>query len=145
MGKRLGSWRLGVGSSRRIERIRVHRYDRVAGVEIDGDDVEATWTVMEAMAREVVDRHLRHTPLLPAGNRGRAAAEFFAAKFDRPCRFAGAEGPAALLSDASRCHALMGPPPVSSDRLLELVAAWVLAGGESLNKATHFEVADGRF
>jgi nucleoside-diphosphate-sugar epimerase len=75
----------------------------------------------------------------------RAAAEFFAAKFDRPCRFEGTEGPAALLSDASRCHALMGPPLVSSDRLMELVAAWVKAGGASLNKATHFEVADGRF
>jgi nucleoside-diphosphate-sugar epimerase len=75
----------------------------------------------------------------------RTAAEFFAAKFDRPCHFEGAEGPAALLSDASRCHALMGPPSVSADRLMELVAAWVKAGGASLDKATHFEVADGRF
>ena len=33
---------------------------------------------MEAMAREVVDRHLRHSPLLPAGDRLSAAAEFFA-------------------------------------------------------------------
>ena len=75
----------------------------------------------------------------------REAAEFFAARFGRPCNFAGAEGPAALLSDASRCHSLLGPPEVTTAQLLELVAVWVAAGGTSLNKATHFEVADGRF
>ena len=75
----------------------------------------------------------------------RATAEFFAARFRRPCRFEGKEGPAALLSDASKCHTLMEPPEVSADQLLELVAAWVEAGGVSLNKATHFEVADGGF
>jgi len=75
----------------------------------------------------------------------RAAAEFFAARFERPCRWEGAEGPAALLSDASKCHTLLGPPGVSADQLLELVAAWVQAGGVSLNKATRFEVVDGRF
>jgi nucleoside-diphosphate-sugar epimerase len=77
--------------------------------------------------------------------RVRAVAEYFAARFNRPCRFAGEEGPAALLSDASASHALMGPPEVSSEKLMELVAGWVEAGGESLNKPTHFEVADGRF
>ena len=75
----------------------------------------------------------------------RAAAEFFAARFERPCRFENSEGPTALLSDASKCHALMGPPDVSTDQLMKLVAAWIEAGGVSLNKATHFEVADGGF
>ena len=75
----------------------------------------------------------------------RASAQFFAAKFERSCRFENSEGPTALLSDASRCHALMGPPDVSTDQLMDLVAAWVGAGGVSLNKATHFEVADGGF
>ena len=75
----------------------------------------------------------------------RSVAEFFAAKFGRPCQFQGSDGPAALLSDASRSHSLMGPPEMSSDQLLNLVASWVASGGVSLNKATHFEVADGRF
>ena len=75
----------------------------------------------------------------------RAAAEFFATRFRRPCRFEGTEGLAALVSDASRSHSLMGPPEMPADQLLELVAAWVEAGGMSLSKATHFEVADGRF
>ena len=40
----------------------------------------------------------------------RDAAEFFAARFARPCRFQGDRGPVALLSDASAAAALMGPP-----------------------------------
>jgi nucleoside-diphosphate-sugar epimerase len=75
----------------------------------------------------------------------RDAAEFFAARFGCPCVFADTEGPVALLSDASRCHSLLGPPEVHTGRLLEHVAAWVAAGGVSLGKPTHFEVADGRF
>ena len=75
----------------------------------------------------------------------RAAAEFFASRFQRPCRFAGVEGRAALLSNASVSHRLLGPPEVSADELMNLVAEWVKAGGESLDKPTRFEVADGRF
>jgi nucleoside-diphosphate-sugar epimerase len=75
----------------------------------------------------------------------RAAAEFFAARFQRPCRFTGVEGKVALLSDAAASHALLGPPAVAEETLLEMVAAWVERGGESLDKPTHFEVADGKF
>ncbi len=75
----------------------------------------------------------------------RRAAEYFAARFGRPCRFDGVEGGVALLSDASACHALMGAPDVSLGRLMEMAADWVQGGGESLNKPTHFETANGRF
>ena len=75
----------------------------------------------------------------------RDAAEFFAERFARACRFQGAPGPVALLSDASAAAGLMGPPSVDTARLMELVAEWVAAGGASLNKPTHFEVADGKF
>jgi nucleoside-diphosphate-sugar epimerase len=75
----------------------------------------------------------------------RDAAEFFAARFAQPCRFHGTAGPVALLSDASAAAALMGPPAVTAARLMELVAEWVRSGGVSLNKPTHFEVADGKF
>ena len=75
----------------------------------------------------------------------RYAAEFFARRFQRPCRFDGVEGATALLSDASLSHKLLGAPEVSLDGLLNLVADWIEAGGESLDKPTHFEVADGRF
>ncbi len=73
------------------------------------------------------------------------AAEFFSRRFQRPCRFEGAEGIVALLSDASVSHSIMGPPKISLDTLLNIVADWIEAGGENLDKPTHFEVSDGRF
>jgi hypothetical protein len=39
----------------------------------------------------------------------------------------------------------LGPPEVPLERLLAWVAHWVRIGGTSLNKPTHFEVADGRY
>ena len=75
----------------------------------------------------------------------REAAEFFAARFGKKCTFTGTEGRLALLNDASACHALMGPPAVSTVELAEMASQWVASGGECLNKPTHFEVADGKF
>ena len=75
----------------------------------------------------------------------RSAADFFAERFGRPCAFRGEEGDLALLSESAAAHALMGPPSVNGARLMEMVADWVGAGGESLNKPTHFEVSDGKF
>ena len=75
----------------------------------------------------------------------RAVAEYFATRFGQACRFSSAEGSSALLSDASKCFSLLGPPLVSSEKLLDLQANWIAAGGPTLNKPTHFEVPDGRF
>jgi nucleoside-diphosphate-sugar epimerase len=60
-------------------------------------------------------------------------------------RFAGGEAETALLSDASRCHELFGPPAVGSSTLLEWTAAWVGRELPTLGKPTHFETRDGRF
>jgi nucleoside-diphosphate-sugar epimerase len=75
----------------------------------------------------------------------RDTANWFAARFGQACRFSGREGQAALLNDASACHTLLGAPEVRGEELMERVAAWIESGGESLDKPTHFEVADGRF
>jgi nucleoside-diphosphate-sugar epimerase len=75
----------------------------------------------------------------------RAAAEAFAKEFGRECRFQGREGGIALLSNASLCHSLLGPPSVPLAMLGGWVAKWISEGGESLNKPTHFEVVDGSF
>jgi dTDP-4-dehydrorhamnose reductase len=75
----------------------------------------------------------------------RETANFFAARFGKALRFTGVEGPVALLSDPRACHELLGPPTVTSVQLLEMVADWVAGGGPSLDKPTHFEVADGKF
>jgi hypothetical protein len=75
----------------------------------------------------------------------RDAAQLFARRFGREARFAGEEGPVALLSDASLCRERLGEPEVPLDRLMEWTAAWVEAGGRDLGKPTKFERSDGRF
>jgi nucleoside-diphosphate-sugar epimerase len=75
----------------------------------------------------------------------RETAEWFGSTFGRPPRFVNTEGPVALLSDSSRCRALLGEPGVPLAVLRQWVAHWVRAGGPSLGKPTHFEVTDGRY
>jgi nucleoside-diphosphate-sugar epimerase len=75
----------------------------------------------------------------------REMAQWFGAAFGRPPRFTNSEGPVALLSDSSRCRGRLGEPVVPLAVLRQWVAHWVQVGGSSLNKPTHFEVADGRF
>jgi nucleoside-diphosphate-sugar epimerase len=75
----------------------------------------------------------------------RETAEWFGSIFGRAPIFVNTEGPVALLSDSSRCRALLGEPTVPLRVLRQWVADWVRAGGTTLNKPTHFEVTDGRY
>jgi len=59
--------------------------------------------------------------------------------------FEGEASESALLSDASRCRGLFGPPEVGIDEMIDWVADWICAGGVVWNKPTHFEVRSGRF
>ncbi|MBI4558766.1 MAG: NAD(P)-dependent oxidoreductase [Candidatus Hydrogenedentes bacterium] len=64
---------------------------------------------------------------------------------DRQPVFSCTEASSALLSNAARCHCLFGYPDVSLHTMVEWVAQWVMAGSETLNKPTHFQVRDGKF
>ena len=75
----------------------------------------------------------------------RWAAKQFAARFGREAVFEGAETGSALLSNASLCQSVLGPPSVELEQLMEWVAHWVEIGGPSLNKPTHFEVKNGKY
>jgi nucleoside-diphosphate-sugar epimerase len=75
----------------------------------------------------------------------RRAAESFGRMFGREPVFEGDEGDRALLSNASLCHSLLGPPEAALEVLMHWVAHWVERGGVSLGKPTKFEVADGKF
>jgi len=55
------------------------------------------------------------------------------------------EGPTALLSDATRAYRVLGRPTVCWQEMVDWTAQWVMAGGETLDKPTHFEVRDGKF
>jgi hypothetical protein len=60
-------------------------------------------------------------------------------------RFEGSEAPDALLSNTTLAQSRFGSPTVSTNELIEWVAAWVARGGTRLGKATKFEVRDGRY
>lgn len=75
----------------------------------------------------------------------RRAAEFFGKQMKKAVLYEGEEGPDALLSNGQKSHALWGYPTVSLERMLHWIADWVMGGGASLNKPTHFENRKGDF
>jgi len=77
--------------------------------------------------------------------RVRDVAKQLGALMGKTPRFVGTEAATALLSNAQRTLARFGPPRVSADQLLRWVADWVMRGGPTLGKPTHFESREGRF
>jgi nucleoside-diphosphate-sugar epimerase len=75
----------------------------------------------------------------------RNVAHEFGRLFGREPIFAGSEAGDALLSDTTRAQSLWGPPSVSSTRLISWVAEWVMHGGVTLGRPTHFEQREGSF
>ena len=55
------------------------------------------------------------------------------------------EGSSALLSNATKAHALFGYPTVTPTEMMEWIADWIRQGGVMLNKPTHFQTRDGKF
>ncbi len=51
----------------------------------------------------------------------------------------------ALLSNASEYHRIFGYPKVTLKQMIEWVAHWILIGGPTWNKPTHYDVRNGRF
>lgn len=72
-------------------------------------------------------------------------ARALAERLGREVRFTGAPGERALLSNAGKMCAMFGYPKVSLNTLIEWQAQWLLSGGRTLNKPTHFETKDGVF
>ena len=60
-------------------------------------------------------------------------------------RFTGQEGSVALVSNSAKATAVFGPPTVSLERLIHWQAHWLLSGGRSLGKPTHFEETGGEY
>jgi nucleoside-diphosphate-sugar epimerase len=75
----------------------------------------------------------------------RQVATQLAAATGKKVRFAGTEAPTALLSDASRAAALLGPPPTPLERVIDWTADWMLRGQATLGKPTHFQTRDGKY
>jgi nucleoside-diphosphate-sugar epimerase len=75
----------------------------------------------------------------------RAVAQRFGEIFGKPPILEGQEAPTALLSNAARCHRLLGFPSVTADQMIEWTAHWIKIGGRTLDMPTHFESRDGKF
>jgi nucleoside-diphosphate-sugar epimerase len=75
----------------------------------------------------------------------RNIAHEFGRLFGRDPVLTGSEAGDALLSDTTRAQSLWGPPSVSSSRLIGWVADWVMHGGVTLGRPTHFEQREGSF
>ena len=75
----------------------------------------------------------------------REVAEKLAAIMKKDVRFAGEPGPTAYLNDAAQSMSLFGPPRVSVDQVIRWTADWIMRGGRSLSKPTHFEASNGKY
>ncbi len=75
----------------------------------------------------------------------RFLAARFGEIFGKEPLLTGQEAETAWLSDAGESFRLWGYPSVTLAQMIEWVAAWLMAGGDTFGKPTHFEVRDGRF
>ncbi len=75
----------------------------------------------------------------------RWAANEFAKRFQKTPSFVGEEGNRALLSNAGKMNQQMGYPNVPLNTMIDMVADWIIAGGEAINAPTHFEATDGKY
>ncbi|MFC5467511.1 NAD-dependent epimerase/dehydratase family protein [Cohnella suwonensis] len=75
----------------------------------------------------------------------RWAAGELAARLGKEAQFVGSESETALLNNASKSHQLFGYPQVSLLQMIDWTADWVLEGGATWNKPTHFQERKGKF
>lgn len=73
----------------------------------------------------------------------RKTAERLGTLLGKTPRFSGEEQENALLSNAGKALAAFGYPSVSISTMIDWQAQWLLAGGSSLGKPTHFEQRGG--
>ena len=72
-------------------------------------------------------------------------AEQLAKGLNKPVTFVGQEASTAYLNNAGKMFELFGKPAVDMKQMIKWQAEWIMSGGESLNKPTHFEVNNGKF
>jgi len=72
-------------------------------------------------------------------------AEEFGKLFNKKPLFINEEKPTALLSNAAESFRLFGYPHVTLKQMIELLAGWLLSGGKTINKPTHFQEREGNY
>lgn len=119
-------------------------------VDVTMGHVTVIWQ-RDANARALRSLALTTTPTSPINVSGpevvsvRAIAEAFAGRFGKTAQITGKEAPTAWLNDASASIEAFGPLTVSLEDMIDWQADWLLRGGRSLGKPTHFEARDGKY
>ncbi len=75
----------------------------------------------------------------------RRVCQRFGRVMGREPQFVGTESNDALLNNGQLGHHRYGYPRVGVEQMMDWVAAWVMQGGPTLNKPTHFEARSGKF
>lgn len=75
----------------------------------------------------------------------RDLAAQFGALMDRPPLFDGKETDTALLSNPQRLCTALGAPSMPLAKMIQWTSDWVMGGGRSFGKPTHFEVKTGQY
>jgi len=75
----------------------------------------------------------------------RRVCEEFGRLMNKKPKLVGTEAPDALISNGQLGHRLFGYPRVSVGQMMGWIAQWVMSGGASLGKPTHFEARDGKY
>ena len=77
--------------------------------------------------------------------RVREESERFGRLMNKKVNFVGTEGTTALLSNAQKAFQMFGHPRITTEELIRWIVEWVMRGGLTLGKPTHFESRDGKF
>ncbi|TLV03176.1 NAD-dependent epimerase/dehydratase family protein [Dyadobacter luticola] len=72
-------------------------------------------------------------------------AKEFGQIFQIEPQFIGEEQPTALLSNAAESFRLFGYPRTTLKEMIGITARWLLEGGKTINKPTHFQERKGQF
>lgn len=72
-------------------------------------------------------------------------AKEFGNRFNKMPIFEHEEQQTALLNTASKAHQLFGYPRVTLLQMIDMTANWIIDGGETYNKPTHFQERKGAF
>lgn len=125
----------------------------LAGNPVDLSAMPSFNCIWQTDANEAAIRLLLHTsPELnivnvtgPETAGVKRTAQMLADALGREVRFVGEEADTAYLNNAGKMFTLFGYPTVPLDTLIRWQAEWMLAGGRSLGKPTHFEERNGNY
>ncbi|QDT54360.1 hypothetical protein Pan44_23930 [Caulifigura coniformis] len=75
----------------------------------------------------------------------REVAKAFGERIKKKVFFTGQESQTALLNNAAQCFERYGRPGVTAEQMIDQISEWLLAGGGTLGKPTHFSSRSGDF